>query len=363
LIQRFNSRIINWYELHKRKLPWRNTSNAYLIWLSEIILQQTRVEQGTPYYNRFVNKYPTVNDLANASIDEVLKLWQGLGYYSRARNLHETAVTIKQKYNGVFPIEYSEIIALKGIGKYTASAIASFAYNKPYPVVDGNVMRVISRLFGIYSPINSTEGVNKIYEIVNELIDKQNPSSFNQAIMEFGALQCVPVKPVCSSCIFINDCYSFSNNCIDKLPIKDKKIKQKERFFNYLVINYKFKNKSFLYLKKRTGDDIWKGLFDLPLIETNELFNYSQLISTKEWANIVGKNEYELIDVSKIYKHQLTHQKIIAQFFSIQIYKEIDFKPSNSLILIDLKDFKNYAIPKLIDNYFAESNKKPQLPI
>jgi len=361
LIQKFSIRIIRWYNQHKRNLPWRNTTDAYLIWLSEIILQQTRVEQGTPYYNRFVNKYPTVNDLANASIDEVLKLWQGLGYYSRARNLHETAIFIKQSYKGIFPSEYSDIIALKGIGKYTASAIASFAYNKPYPVVDGNVMRVISRLFGIHSPINSVEGVNKIYEIVNELIDKQNPSSFNQAMMEFGALQCTPVKPMCSSCIFINECYSYNNDCIDKLPIKDKKIKQKERFFNYLVINYKFKNKPFLYLKKRTGDDIWKGLFDFPLIETNEIFDYPRLILTKEWKNRFDKNDFKLIDVSKIYKHQLTHQKIIAQFFSIQIYKKLDSKPSDSLILIDLENFKNYAIPKLIDNYFVESNKKPQL--
>ncbi len=351
----FSNRIIEWYEEYKRNLPWRNTKDAYLIWLSEIILQQTRVEQGTPYFNRFVEQYPTITDLANAPIDDILKLWQGLGYYSRARNLHETAIIIKNKFKGIFPDDYSEIIALKGIGEYTASAIASFAFDKPYPVVDGNVMRVVSRIFGIFTPIDAYEGKNKIYEIVNKLIDKNKPSDFNQAIMEFGALQCVPVKPKCDSCIFINDCFSFSNNCIDKLPVKDKKTKQKERFFNYLVIEYQFQSKSFIYLKKRTDDDIWKGLYDFPLIETKEINDLTQLISNKEWNEIIGKNAYELKEVSKIYKHQLTHQKIISQFFSISIPKKLVSKKSDTYILIEIKDFKKYAIPKLIDNYYNQS--------
>jgi A/G-specific adenine glycosylase len=361
LFHRFSSRIIRWYEQHKRDLPWRDTKDVYLIWLSEIILQQTRVKQGTPYYNRFVNQFPTIIDLANASIDDVLKLWQGLGYYSRARNLHKTAVLIKQNFNGVFPDKYSDIRALKGVGEYTASAIASFAYNKPYPVVDGNVMRVISRLFGIYLPINSKEGKNKIYEIANILIDKKYPSAFNQAIMEFGAIQCIPIKPICSSCIFKTNCYSFINDCVNNLPVKFKKNKRKERFFNYLVIHYNNNNKDFFYLKKRRADDIWKGLYDFPLIETNEIFDYNRLIKDKECGKIFGNTAYEYKEVSKLYKHQLTHQKIISQFFSFCISKKLVSIQSDSFVLIEMKDFKKYAVPKLIDIYYLDRIKKPQV--
>jgi len=357
LIQRFSKRIINWYEKHKRNLPWRNTKDAYVVWVSEIILQQTRVEQGLHYFNRFINKFPSITVLADASIDDVLKLWQGLGYYSRARNMHEAAVFIKQHFNSVFPKEYADIIALKGIGKYTASAIASFAFDNAYPVVDGNVMRMVSRLFGIYTPVDSTEGKNKIYKIVSKLIDKSNPSSFNQAIMEFGALQCTPSKPKCSSCVFNKDCYSFCNNCVNKLPVKGLKIKHKECFFNYFVIEYKHKNSTFVYIKRRINDDIWKGLYDYPLIETKEIYTYSRLISGKDWKKIIGDNAFDLKEISKVYKHNLTHQKIISQFISISISEKLVPVKSNPYTLIKKKEMEKYAIPKLIDRYLADTMK------
>lgn len=242
----FSTQIIEWYRTNKRDLPWRKTKNPYQIWLSEIILQQTRVEQGLSYYLKFIEKYPSIKDLANAPQDEVLKLWQGLGYYSRARNLHYTSKVITDKYKGEFPATYKEILDLKGIGEYTAAAISSFSFNLPYPVIDGNVYRVLSRVFDIDTPIDSTLGKKEFKELAYELINKNNPSEYNQAIMEFGALYCKPQSPDCENCIFTSTCLAFKTKKINELPVKSKKLKQKNRYFNYLV----FIDEDYTYLKK-----------------------------------------------------------------------------------------------------------------
>jgi A/G-specific adenine glycosylase len=354
LIKNFSGLIIDWYEKNKRDLPWRKTNDPYLIWLSEIILQQTRVEQGLPYYLKFVSRFPTISDLANAPIDEVLKLWQGLGYYSRARNMHETAIFIVQNFNGVFPDKYADIKALKGIGEYTASAIVSFAYNAAYPVVDGNVFRVISRLFGINTPIDSNEGKKEILEIANKLICKKNPGVYNQAIMEFGALQCKPQKPDCPNCIFKSNCYAFNNECIDDLPVKSIKLKPNKRYFYYFVINYHSKRTNFCYIKKRKEKDIWQGLYDFPAIEKKDFCEIPDLVKSREWKKIFGDTDTILKDISKVYTHPLTHQLIFARFISLNIKGELKTSEAETYILVNVKDLNKYALPRLIDIYINE---------
>jgi A/G-specific adenine glycosylase len=235
-VMNFSNKLVSWYQVNKRDLPWRNTANAYYIWLSEIILQQTRVAQGMPYYLSFVKAYPKIEDLANAPEDEVLKMWQGLGYYSRARNLHFTAKDIAANYGGKFPNDYQKILKLKGVGTYTAAAITSFAFDLPYAVVDGNVVRALSRIFGINTPFDTTIGKKQFKELTQELLIKENPSVYNQAIMEFGAMQCKPKSPDCSVCPMRDFCEAYNNNTIAELPVKSKKIKVKNRFLHFLMI-------------------------------------------------------------------------------------------------------------------------------
>ena len=339
----FSRILIAWYKQNKRDLPWRNTINTYHIWLSEIILQQTRVDQGLSYYNKFIEKYPTVNDLANANQEEVLKLWQGLGYYSRARNLHATAITIRDEYNNKFPSTFKEVHSLKGIGDYTASAIMSFSYNKPYPVIDGNVYRVLSRIFGIEDFIDSNKGKNVFKALAEELIDKKNPATYNQAIMEFGAIQCKPKLPLCDDCCFQSKCFAFANKKINELPRKEKQTKQRDRFFNYLVIS----DENELILKKRTAKDIWIGLFDFPLIETDSAVNdFKKLITTEHQWLLNNKN---IVSKSDEYIHQLSHQKIHATFWNIKTKKlQITNADYNSISITNIED---YPVPKLIENY------------
>ncbi|NVO01718.1 MAG: A/G-specific adenine glycosylase, partial [Bacteroidetes bacterium] len=309
----FDFEIINWYSYNKRDLPWRETKDPYFIWLSEIILQQTRIDQGLDYYNKFARNFPDIHSLANASEDEVLKLWQGLGYYTRARNLHHTAIYISKELKGAFPNEFSEIIKLKGIGRYTASAIASFAFDQKHPVLDGNVSRIITRFYGIETPIDSKKGETEIYEILDELISNNNPSLFNQAIMEFGALQCKPHHPNCINCPLVSNCIAYQKKTVERLPYKEKKIKQTNRYFNYLII----KNNSHILLNKRKESDIWKNLFEFPLIETDEIENidafHEKLLTQTDFQNTEIKIEH----ISKIFIHKLTHQKIQARFIHL----------------------------------------------
>lgn len=345
----FSEKLINWYEQNKRDLPWRKTNNPYYIWLSEIILQQTRVDQGLPYYYKFTEAFPTVKKLASASEQEVLKLWQGLGYYSRARNLHTAAKTIVINHNANFPTDYKTILSLRGIGEYTAAAIVSFAYNQPYPVVDGNVYRVLARIYGIETPIDTLEGKKSFYQLAQELIDKNNAATYNQAIMEFGALQCTPKKPNCVLCIFNANCNAFATETINNLPVKAKKIIQKNRFFNYLVIT-DLKNN--IYITKRTANDIWKGLYDFPLIETSSnLEIFDDLLNNEVFKTIIPSNfEWVFNKKSKVFKHILSHQKIYAIFWHIKLPENLKNSQQN-FSKVSLNNIHQYPFPKLIENY------------
>ena len=261
----FSKKVVEWYRLNQRSLPWRETKDPFHIWLSEIILQQTRVNQGLPYYEKFIEAFPSVDKLAAASEQKVLRLWQGLGYYTRARNLHKCAKMIVNSYGGSFPASYNELLLLPGIGAYTAAAIASISFNESVAVVDGNVYRVLSRVFGISTEINSPKGKKEFFELANQLIDKKNPAMFNQAVMEFGALFCKPVNPSCESCTFKASCFAYNNNLVASLPVKKKNKPARRRYFYYFVIQ---SGKSLL-MSKRGKKDIWEGLYDFYLLEKN----------------------------------------------------------------------------------------------
>lgn len=337
----FSKSIIIWYGKNKRDLPFRKTKDPYRIWLSEIILQQTRVSQGLPYYERFVKLFPTIHHLAKAKEDVVMKAWQGLGYYSRARNLHHTAKYVSIELKGKFPNEFDEIKKLKGIGDYTAGAIASLAFNKPHVVVDGNVFRVLSRYFGIKTPIDSTEGKKQFTQKAQALLDKKNPGTFNQAVMEFGALQCVPQNPDCEKCVLKKSCKAFRENLVHLLPVKSQKTKIRTRYFNYLV----FQEKGRILLRKRTGNDIWKNLYDFPMIETKKA---------------VTKNELEklalvhVMNAPKPHKHMLSHQLILARFWKIKDLKSNNHIPKDNSFYINENQLNKYAFPRLIERYFDE---------
>ena len=337
----FSQTIIRWYNKNKRDLPWRHTKDPYKIWLSEIIMQQTRVQQGLPYYETFVKKFPTVHHLAKAKEDVIMKIWQGLGYYSRARNLHHSAKFISKNLKGVFPNEFPEIKKLKGIGDYTAAAIASFAFNKPHPVVDGNVFRVLSRYFGIKTPIDSTKGRQEFYKKAKVLLDKKNPGIFNQAIMEFGAMQCIPQNPDCEKCPLKKNCRALANNMVSSLPLKSKKHKIRIRYFNYLVIR---KNEKIL-IRKRTENDIWKNLYDFPMIETKKNVSYSQI------KKILEINPKYVILNTKYFKHILSHQIIFANFWELG---KIKYRTTQNMTYIDKNQLHKFAFPRLIERFFDE---------
>jgi len=349
LTSKFSTHIVEWYQLNLRDLPWRNTQNPYHIWLSEIILQQTRVAQGLPYYNKFVTHFPTVQDLAKAEEETVLKLWQGLGYYSRARNLLVAAKMVINNYNGIFPRTYSELIKLKGIGIYTASAVASFSNNEPVAVVDGNVYRVISRFLGIFTPINSTEGEKEFKKIAFSLLDTQNPATHNQAIMEFGALCCTPKKPNCLFCPLQKDCYSFRKNTIDQLPVKLKKTKITQKHFSYLILKNKKKE---IFIHKRILKGIWQHLYEFPLVVNEKKTPVIEIVDAFEKLLEIKINLGELNLIHKTDKpHKLSHQHINAQFFEYVCNCDIN---RSDFIKIKIKDFENYPIPVLILNFINQ---------
>lgn len=345
----FCTPIHTWYSLNKRDLPWRTTRDPYLIWLSEIIMQQTRIDQGLDYYNRFANEFPTVSDLASASEDQVLKLWQGLGYYSRARNLHFTAKYIQQQLHGIFPNDYKSILSLKGIGEYTAAAIASISFNLEYPAVDGNVYRVLSRYFGISTPIDSGSGKKTFYELAKELIKGNNPGMHNQALMEFGALQCTPKNPDCNSCPLNKQCYAFLNKKINELPAKQNKTKQRDRYFNYIV----FLKEDQTWLQKRTGNDIWKNLYEFPVVETSEKTEIENLLKEPLFSEITdaaGNLQIENISDWKI--HILSHQRIHYRFIQIRLTAE-NVGTAN-LVRVNKEDIFNFAVPRLLESYMNQ---------
>ncbi|MDT0649147.1 A/G-specific adenine glycosylase [Autumnicola edwardsiae] len=340
----FSNVLINWYLTSKRDLPWRKTNDPYRIWLSEIMLQQTRVEQGMPYYFRFIEAFPSVFHLAEASQQEVLKLWQGLGYYSRARNLHDTAKYIAEECDGIFPDNYKELKKLKGVGDYTASAVASICYNEPVAVVDGNVYRVLARYFGSDTPINSSAGVKEFKALATELLDKENPSAFNQALMEFGALQCKPKNPLCVSCPFNNSCLALEENRISELPVKLKKGKIRHRFFNYLVF-YSEENTTLLHQRK--GKGIWNGLYEFPLIETEKQLTALEFLSLEEIKEKTGENSSIQLYNEKPVVHKLSHQHIYARFWLVSLKKT----PAKG---IPMSKIAKYPVPVLIQNFLNE---------
>lgn len=348
--QQISKALIDWYQTNKRDLPWRNTQNPYEIWLSEIILQQTRVNQGTKYYLRFTSTFPTIKDLADAHEDEILKLWQGLGYYSRARNLHKTAIKITNDFHGQFPDTYDKIMSLPGIGEYTASAIASIAFGLPHAVVDGNVYRVISRLFGIETPIDSGKGKKEIAELATLILSKSDPANHNQAIMEFGALHCTPTQPACMHCPLSNQCIAFNTDKTDRLPIKEKKTKTKLRYFTYLFIY----DKTSTYMQKRTEKDVWKNLFEFPLIEAEHLLEEKEIINNEFTLSLI-KESNSIVTLKKTapIKHILSHQTIHAQFISIQVSKLTC--ESKKLQTVKLSDIDQFAVSRLTE-IFLEKN-------
>jgi len=312
----FSEKVVKWYERNKRDLPWRETRDPYKIWLSEIILQQTRVSQGMPYYLRFIEKFPTVAALASASEQDVLRLWQGLGYYTRARNLHKCAKKVVTDYKSVFPDSFDELKKLPGIGDYTAAAIASIAYHEPVAVVDGNVFRVLSRVFGIETEINSPKGKKDFTELANELISKKHPEKHNQAMMEFGALYCTPKNPSCTDCVFSSQCFAFKKNLQLVLPVKTKNKAARKRYFYYFIIK---KGKS-LMMKKREQKDIWHGLYDFYLVEKKRSTKLDSIMEEDSFLNTL-KIDFNTLETSAPYKHILSHQIIISKFVVIQDHK------------------------------------------
>lgn len=343
----FIEELLQWYHQNARNLPWRNTNDPYKIWLSEVILQQTRVEQGLPYYHRFTTSFPTLKKLASASEEEVLRLWQGLGYYSRGRNLLTAARQMIERHKG-FPKTYEDIRNLKGIGDYTAAAIASFAYNLPHAVVDGNVYRFYSRLFGIATPIDSTKGKKEFMGLASSLLNKKDPALHNQAVMEIGAVICKP-KPLCDQCPFASQCKALKENAVDAYPVKSKSIKVKERYFYYLLM--RSGNKTFI--QKRTGKDIWQGLYEFPLIECSNPVEPDQLYRMKEWKSAVAEVKPEVYHISKPYVHKLSHQTLHARFIHLEVKNKKAAQVKERKV-VDIDNLKEYGMPQLIVKYLED---------
>jgi A/G-specific adenine glycosylase len=346
----FSSTLIVWYDLNKRDLPWRNTDDPYVIWLSEIILQQTRVQQGLPYFQNFLNHFPTLETLADASEQEILKLWQGLGYYSRARNMLVCARQLMTDYHGKFPNDYDRLLKLKGVGKYTAAAIGSFAFKIPVAVIDGNVFRVLSRIFGMEDDIAESKSYAVFEKKAQLLLDHKIPDKFNQAIMEFGALQCTPKNPNCEECIFRSQCFAYRKDLQSVLPFKKKKIKKRTRFFNYCLLSYENQ----VLVRKREAKDIWEGMFEFLLIETEEKKNIDILLN-QELKFLVGLAS--LSTCSENYKHVLTHQTIFASFLRFSFEDKGSFesiKNKFDMKTVNLEELDLLPISRLTDKYLKK---------
>lgn len=344
------NKLRNWYQIHKRSLPWRETSNPYKIWISEIILQQTRVNQGLSYYLRFIERFPDVETLATAEEDEVLRYWQGLGYYSRARNLHKASKQIMEKFAGKFPEKFEEVLSLPGIGTYTASAICSFSYNQNYAVLDGNVFRVLARLFTISTPIDTNTGLKEFSQMAENLLDKTDSHTHNQAIMEFGALQCVPANPDCYICPLKEHCKAYTLNIVADLPVKQGKTAVSNRYFNYFFIQ----SADFTYLQKRTKKDIWQNLYEFPLIETEENKTLEELVKTEGFKYLFS--DIQGIEISKTFfetKHILSHRRIFARFYTVKISNESPI--FQSFTKLKTSEIEKFAVSRLTE-IFLEKN-------
>ena len=351
--------LAHWYETHRRELPWRDTPSPYFVWLSEVILQQTQVSQGLDYFNRFVERWPTLADLAEADEEEVLKMWQGLGYYSRARNLYRCARQIVEEHGGLFPEQPEELVKLKGIGAYTAAAIASIAFGQPHAVVDGNVYRVLARLFDIETPINGYEGVKIFAKLANALLDRAHPGRHNQAMMEFGALHCTPKNPDCINCPLQEHCLALAHCTVAERPVKLQKTKVRTRFLNYLVINDKHQN---ICLHKRQDNDIWKNLYDFPCIESSKELTVEEVVASPEFKTILPQQTFQISHVTPPFTHKLTHQNLIATFIEIKISDFLPSSQKNNILLVRENELEKYPIPKLIEIYLNYGKLKQSHP-
>jgi A/G-specific adenine glycosylase len=344
--------LIKWYEQNKRDLPWRDISDPYRIWISEIILQQTRVNQGMSYYLRLIERFPDAKALAEANEDEVLKYWQGLGYYTRARNLHKAAKQIVSDFRGIFPTLHSDVLKLAGIGDYTAAAICSFAYNQPYAVVDGNVYRVLSRLFAIDNPIDTNSGKKEFALLAQNLISQSEPALHNQAIMEFGALQCTPSSPDCLNCPLNLLCRAFELKTVAGLPVKSQKTKVTNRYFNYLFIEFQGNT----FLQKRTAKDVWQNLYEFPLIETDHLLNPAELIENPNFKLLFSETaKTDIVKISNPMKHVLSHRVLYAQFISIKISTLPD--SFSHLNQVSINEIDEYAVSRLMELFLEKLTK------
>lgn len=338
----FTSEIIKWYEANQRQLPWRETTDPYLIWISEIILQQTQVKQGLSYYLRFVERFPNVRSLADASTDEVLQYWQGLGYYSRARNLHQAAQLVMQN-GGAFPTDYKGVRALKGVGDYTAAAICSFAYKQPCAVVDGNVYRVLSRFFGVETPIDSTKGKREFSELAMEVLDKKHPDVYNQAIMDFGAKHCSPSRPLCETCPLSGGCIALSTGRVSVLPVKSKKTKQEIRHLVYVIIRCG----NVVYIRQRPPGDIWAGLYEPVLLEFNGEASDREVVENV--GKLVGDSLKGMRCVKKQMKHVLTHRVLMVDAYEADIEAPVSI---DGYIYVENKELCNYPVSRLVEKIF-----------
>ncbi len=345
----FSQVILHWYQHNKRDLPWRHINDPYIIWLSEIIMQQTRVEQGTPYFERFLAAYPTVQDFAAATESDILHLWQGLGYYSRGRNMHKTAIQVMEMHGGKFPSTYAELLTLKGIGPYSAAAIASFAFAEPVAVVDGNVYRVLSRYFGIETAIDSTIGKKEFAAAAQSLLPKENVADYNQGIMEFGALQCKPAQPNCSDCPLNTSCIALQNNSITTLPVKSKKQRVTNRYFNYFIVTDADAN---IYLQKRIDKDIWQHLYQFPLWESPADFSETEVMQTDFYQSYIQTLAPIITHISSYNKHLLSHQRIFARFWHLEVAK---LAAQPNLLIVEKKSIKKFALPQLLNRYLQQS--------
>jgi A/G-specific adenine glycosylase len=344
-LEYFVRKIHYWFEKNQRELPWRLTKDPYLIWVSEIILQQTRVNQGIPYYNRFIIHFPDVNILANAPEDQLMKIWEGLGYYSRARNMHTAAKTIANHYNGVFPDNYEAVKNLKGVGDYTAAAIVSIAFGLPYPVVDGNVFRFLSRYLGIREEMDTSSGKKTMVQIASELLDNDDPGLHNQAMMEFGALCCVPVNPDCFNCPVQDGCFAFQHKMTEKLPLRKRRILKKIRYFYFCITM----DEQRIVIEKRTGNDIWKNLYQPPLFESDHELTENEILQIPLLRIVTQNYREDLVEISPEYIHILTHQQIRARFITIS--KPRIFSENFTGIPVFKSEIHNFAFPVLIKNF------------
>ncbi len=339
--------IIDYYYKNKRELVWRNTKNPYFIWVSEIMLQQTRVNQAKDFFNRFISCFSDVQSLAEADENEVLKLWQGLGYYSRARNMHLSAKFIVNELKGSFPDKYKELLKLKGVGEYTAAAIASISFNEQIAAVDGNVYRVLSRLFDEHTPIDTAKGKKRFKELAAYMIEEQAPGDFNQAMMEFGATVCIPAKPNCNRCPVSTQCLALSKGTVLQLPLKKKALKVKNRYLHYLIII----DNNNTFLQKRKNNDIWKGLYEFPLIETQKLIKTQKLISGDDFRKLF-KGKVHIEHVSEVIRHRLSHQLLHIWFYKIVAE---NFLEKTAFTSISVDELEKYPVPKVIEEYIRES--------